>query len=208
MNFVPKKVFFTKGVGRHRHKLSSFEAALRDAGIETCNLVNVSSIFPPKCLLISKQEGLSRLKPGEITFVVMARNEANEPNRLLASSVGLALPADSNSHGYLSEHHSFGQNEDDAGEYAEDLAASMLASTQGIDFNIDQSWDEREQIFKMSGKIVRTSNTTQSAIVDKSGLWTTVIAAAVLLMDDNSGTEELPAPTGAPQSAPHTHEKK
>jgi arginine decarboxylase len=181
-DMVPERIFLTRGVGRHKHKLASFELALRDAGIEKCNLVYVSSIFPPKSALVSKQEGLTYLKPGEITHVVMSRNEANEPNRLIAASVGVALPADSSVHGYLSEHHSFGQNDENAGDYAEDLAASMLASTLGIDFDVDQSWDEREQLFKLSGKIVKTSNITQSAIVDKSGLWATVLAAAVLIM--------------------------
>jgi len=179
---VPEKIFLTKGVGRHKERLASFELALRDAGIEKCNLVYVSSILPPSGELIPRQEGVELIKPGEITFVVMSRNESNEPNRLLAASVGVALPADRSQHGYLSEHHSFGETEEKAGDYAEDLAASMLASTLGIEFNVDQSWDEREQLFKMSGKIVKTSNMTQSAVVDKNGLWTTVIAAAVLIL--------------------------
>lgn len=181
-SLVPEKLFLTKGVGRHKERLASFELALRDAGIEKCNLVYVSSILPPKCHFIQKQEGLPFLKPGEVTFVVMSRNESNEPNRLLAASVGVAVPADDLQHGYLSEHHSFGETEEKAGDYSEDLAASMLASTLGIEFNVDQSWDEREQLFKMSGKIVKTSNMTQSAVVDKNGLWTTVLAAAVLLL--------------------------
>jgi hypothetical protein len=46
-------------------------------------------------------------------------------------------------------------------------------------------WDEREQIFKMSGKIVRTANITQSAVGNKDGLWTTVFAAAVFINDDS-----------------------
>ena len=29
LNYVPKGIFLTKGVGRHREKLSSFELALR-----------------------------------------------------------------------------------------------------------------------------------------------------------------------------------
>jgi len=36
----------------------------------------------------------------------------------------------------------------------------MLASTLGIDFNVDESWDEKKEIFKISGKIVRTFNVT------------------------------------------------
>jgi arginine decarboxylase len=188
---VPKKVFFTKGVGVHREKLASFEMALRVAGLAHCNLVLVSSIYPPGCKTISKEEGLKLLRPGEIVFAVYDRESNNEPNRLVAASVGLAVPADSSMHGYLSEHHSFGETDEKAGEYAEDLAASMLATTLGIEFNPEMDWDEREQIFKMSGKIVRTTNITQSAVGNKDGLWTTVFAAAVFINDDSPPTESV-----------------
>ncbi len=179
--YVPSKIFFTKGVGRHKDYLSSFEAALRSAGIEICNLVTVSSIFPPGCKKISSDEGLKEINPGQITFAVMARNSTNEPNRLIASSIGVAIPADGNQYGYLSEYHPFGVKEKIAGDYAEDLAAQMLATTLGVEFDADVDWNEREQVFKMSGKIVKTFNITQSAEGDRTGLWTTVVAAAILL---------------------------
>jgi arginine decarboxylase len=179
--FVPTKVFFTKGVGRHKDYLQSFELALRDAKIEKCNLVNVSSIFPPGCKRVSLDEGVKLLQPGQITFCVMARNSTNEPNRLVASSIGVATPADNSQYGYLSEHHPYGETDEKAGDYAEDLAATMLASTLGIEFDSNTAWDEREKIFKMSGKIVKTFNITQSAEGDKNGLWTTTVAAAILL---------------------------
>ena len=179
--FVPKYIFFTKGVGRHKEELASFEQALRDAGIEKFNIVSVSSIFPPGCKIIPRDKGLEMLKPGQIVFAVIYRNSSNEPNRLIAASIGLGLPADSNQYGYLSEHKSFGETEKKAGEYAEDLAASMLATTLGIEFKTDAAWDDREQVYKDSGKIIRTSNITQSAIGDKDGLWTTVLAAAVFV---------------------------
>ena len=186
---IPKKIFYTKGVGVHREKLASFEMALRVAGLAHCNLVLVSSIFPPGCKVVSKEEGLKALRPGEIVFAVYDRESTKEPNRLIAASVGVAIPADSSMHGYLSEHHSFGETDERAGEYAEDLAASMLATTLGIEFNSELDWDEREQIFKMSGKIVRTANVTQSAIGNKDGLWTTVFAAAVFINEDNPPLE-------------------
>ena len=187
---VPKKIFFTKGVGAHKEKLASFELALRDAGIAHCNLILVSSIYPPGVKKISKEDGIKLIRPGEIVFCVYDRESTNEPNRLIAASVGLAIPADPEQHGYLSEHHAYGETEEKAGEYAEDLAASMLATTLGIEFNSDTAWDEREQLFKMSGKIVRTSNITQSAIGNKDGLWTTVFAAAVFVEDNNDNAPE------------------
>ena len=179
---VPKYVFFTKGVGKHKEKLHSFELSLRDAGIEKCNLVNVSSILPPNCKIISKEKGLEMLKAGGITFVVMARNETNEPNRLIVSSIGCAAPADRSTYGYLSEHHAFGENEKKAGDYSEDLAATMLASTLGVEFDPDTAYDERKEVYKMSGKIVNTRSVTQSALGDKSGMWTSVLAAAVFVL--------------------------
>ena len=178
---IPAQVFFTKGVGRHRDYLQSFELALRDAGVEKCNLVSVSSILPPDCQRISVTEGVQRLCSGELTFVVIARNATNEPNRLIAASIGAAIPADRSQYGYLSEHHSYGETEERAGEYAEDLAATMLATTLGVEFDPNTAWDEREKIYKMSGKIVRTSNVTQSAEGDKEGRWTSVVAMAILI---------------------------
>ena len=177
---LPKMIFFTKGVGTHKEELHSFELALRDAGIEKCNLVQVSSILPPKCKVISRARGLKFLQPGAITYCVMSRCCSNEPRRLMAASVGCAVPTDKKAYGYISEHHSFGQTERQAGDYAEDLAAAMLASTLGIDFNIDESWDEKKEIFKISGKIVGTRNITQSSIVKNQG-YTTVIAVAVFI---------------------------
>lgn len=180
---VPTKLFFTRGVGIHREKLQSFELALRDAGIAALNLVSVSSIYPPGCKIISRQRGEALLQPGQIAFVVMSRAESNEPHRMIAASIGVAVPRDKRMYGYLSEHHAFGQRAKEAGDYAEDLAASMLASTLGVEFDEDQSWDEKRQIWRISGKIVVTRNITQSAVVKPDGKWTTVIAAAVLLFD-------------------------
>ena len=176
---VPSKIFFTKGVGIHKDRLASFELALRDAGIEKCNLVMVSSILPPNCKIISKEEGIRLLKPGQITFCVLARNETNEPNRLISSAIGLAVPKDSNNYGYLSEDHAFGEKGDKAGEYAEDIAATMLATTLGVEFDSNLAWEDREKVYKASGHIFKCQNICQSAEGNKDGLWTTVISLAI-----------------------------
>jgi len=179
---VPKQIFFTKGVGVHKDRLSSFEVALRSAGIEKCNLVYVSSILPPHCEMITRANGLKLLKAGQITFCVMARKDTNEPNRLISSAVGVAVPKDQNSYGYLSEHHAFGETAKVSGDYAEDLAATMLATTLGFPFDPNQAWDERKQVYRASGHIFKTKHICQSAEGNKDGLWTTVIAAAVLIL--------------------------
>ncbi|OGQ52857.1 MAG: arginine decarboxylase, pyruvoyl-dependent [Deltaproteobacteria bacterium RIFCSPLOWO2_02_FULL_53_8] len=180
--FVPKRVFFTKGVGTHKKELHSFELALRDAGIEKLNLVQVSSIFPPGCKVLSRSMGMKKLSPGQVTFCVMSKLNSNEPRRLLASSVGCAIPTDRKLYGYLSEHHAYGQTDAVAGDYAEDLAAAMLASTLGIELEENLGWDEKKEIYRISDKIVKTTNITQSAIVKSDGSYTTVVAAAVLIL--------------------------
>jgi arginine decarboxylase len=182
-SMVPKKLFLTKGVGKHKERLTSFELALRDAGIAAQNLVRVSSIFPPHCKLIPRKQGLSFLSPGEVVFAVVAENSTREPHRLVASSIGVAIPSDRSTYGYLSEHHSFGESEDQAGDYAEELAAEMLATTLNVEFDPDKSWDEKKQIYRLSNKIVRTANSTQTAVGDKRGLWTTVISSAILIFE-------------------------
>ena len=182
LDLIAKKLFLTNGVGVHEDRLTSFEYALRDAGISGTNLVLISSIFPPNAKLVSRNEGLKLIQPGQILFTIYSKNQTNEPHRLCSASVGIARPKDTNRYGYLSEYESFGQNEQQSGDYAEDIAAQMLASSLGIPFDIDKDWNEKRQQWTISGQIYKTQNVTQSAKGDKDGRWTTVFAAAVLLV--------------------------
>jgi arginine decarboxylase len=182
LDLVAKKLFLTRGKGVHEDKLTSFEYALRDAGISGTNLVLISSIFPPGAKLISRAEGLKLIRPGSVQFVIYSRQQSNEPHRLMAASVGIAEPADKTKYGYLSEYESYGETEKEAGDYAEDIAAQMLASSLGVKFDLEKSWDEKRKQWKISGEIYKTRNITQSAIGDPQGRWTTVFAAAVLIL--------------------------
>jgi len=177
--FVPTRAFLTKGVGRHREKLTSFEMALRDAHVARFNLVRVSSIWPPHCRMVDGEEGLAGMQPGQVVFAVVAESATNEPSRLVSASIGVAMPADPNHYGYISEHHAYGQNEHVAGDYAEDLAASMLATVLGVPFDPDAAWDQRREQWILSGEIVRTLNITSVAECGDDGRWVTVVAAVV-----------------------------
>jgi arginine decarboxylase len=182
VNRVPTRVFLTKGVGRHKYQLKSFEESLRKAGVAQQNLVQVSSILPPRCKTISREKGLRWLTPGEICYCVMARADTDEHGRLVASSVGIAVPKESTKWGYLSEVHGYGMNEQEAGDMAEDLAAGMLGTTLGLEVDPNQAWSEKEQVYRSSGLIIRTSNITQVARGQR-GLWTTTVAIAMFLFD-------------------------
>ena len=178
---IPTRVFLTKGYGQHKEKLASLEQALRMAGIAPFNLVKVSSIFPPGCKLITRGDGVKNLKPGQITFLVMSECATDEAHRKISSSIGVAIPNDINRYGYLSEHHSFGQDEKEAGQYAEDLAAWMLATTLGQDFDPDQIWNEERSAYELGdGIVVKTKNVTMTT-KGKKGFWTPAIAAAVFI---------------------------
>lgn len=177
---IPRYVFLVRGIGYHKEQLVSFEEALRDAGIAPFNLVNVSSIFPPRCKLITAKKGLEKLKKGEIIFTVLSRNQTNESRRLIGCAIGVAIPKDRNLHGYISEHHAFGETEYELKNYVEDLATQMLSTTMGIEKeNIE--WDEKRQIWKIKKHIVRTTSISQTAFC-RENTWTTTICAAVFVV--------------------------
>jgi len=185
---VPTKAFLTKGVGRHKYQLKSFELALRKAGVAEHNLVQVSSILPPKCKIISRANGLKLLTPGQISYCVIARADTNEHGRLVASSIGVAIPKDKDKWGYLSEVHGHGMNREQSGDMAEDLAADMLGTTLGMEIDPDKAWSEKAQAYKSSGLFIRTTNITQTAR-GKKGLWTTTVAIAMFLLDQHYSAE-------------------
>ncbi len=159
---IPRQVFFTSGVGTHPEYLESFEVALRKAGIEKFNLVTVSSILPPNCEIVSREESLKELIPGEI-FCVMSRISSNEPRRMLSTSVGCAFPQITDKHGYISEFHAFGETEQYVGEHAVKLARSMYTT-----------WANETPL--------RTFSVPGSSFVDEHGNWMTVISAAVFVI--------------------------
>ena len=177
---IPKYIFFTKGVGRHKDKLWSFELGLRDAGIAPFNLVKVSSIMPPGCEIIAREEGLKMIKPGQILHCVAIRNSTNKEGELISSAVGLAAPEDTTKYGYLSEHSAIGKTEEETSKYAEEHAASMLAASKGTDFDPEKAWDKKKQIYEMDGKPVKTHSMAQSA-KGKKDIWTTIGVAAIMI---------------------------
>jgi arginine decarboxylase len=178
--FIPTKAFLTKGTGFHKNELQSYELALRNAGIEKLNLVSVSSIFPPNCQIINMEEALNLLEPGKITFCVMARLQTNEYKRMTGASIGIAFPSDRNNYGYISEYHAFGKDEVELGDFAEDLASTMLATTLGIEFDPDKDYDERRQIYLMSGKVVEALS-IPCVDYGKRGGYVTVISSVVFV---------------------------
>ena len=175
---VPSQVFLTRGCGQHKEKLVSFELALREAGIAPYNLVRVSSIFPPHCQVITKAAGLKLLKAGQILFVVLSEGETAEPGRAISASIGMAVPDDPTCYGYLAEHDGGGPTEKEAGLHTEYLAAEMLATKMGKTL---QDPVPGRSGFKMSNGMTLKTRSVAQVAVGAEGLWTTALAAAVLI---------------------------
>ena len=109
----------------------------------------------------------------------MGRNFTKEKGRLVGAAIGLAYPTDSH-YGYISEHHDFGIEERELGDFVEDLASTMLATTLGIDFDPEKDYDERREIYFMSGEIV-DSISLPCVTTGVGGVYTTVLSAAVFI---------------------------
>ena len=181
-NWVPKKIFLTKGKGMSKERLTSFELALREAGIASLNLITVSSILPPGCNFVTQEEGTKLLRPGQVVPVVLARSDSNNFGDLVSSGVGVAIPKNKEHFGYLSEHHCTGMDDYTMEEYVEDLAAEMLATTYGVNFDPDASWDEKRELWEIDNRIVKTKSIIETAKVDSEGYWCTTVSAAVLIL--------------------------
>jgi arginine decarboxylase len=179
-SLVPSKVFLTRGQGRHREKLVSFEKALREAGIAPFNLVRVSSIFPPQARFVTRAAGLRFLEPGQILFVVLSENATDEPGRLITASIGAAVPDDPSHYGYLAEHSDAGRTGRETGLHTEYLAAEMLATKLGGRIEEPPPGRPAAAFHVSNGLALKTRSVTQAA-KGEAGLWTTVLAAAVLI---------------------------
>jgi len=176
---IPKYFFLTKGSGKHEDYLQSFELSLRDAGIQHLNIVQVSSIVPPRCKQISKVQGLKMLRPGEITFAVLDMNSTNEPQKTITSSVSVALPPNKKDYGYIAEYHS-SEKAKVAEKYVDKLASTMLTTALKIQIETDKPWKKRKELLAAKG--ITTFNITQSSEWTNNSLWRTVIAAAVFIL--------------------------
>ena len=184
MNLVPARYFLTKGIGIHEQEFYSRKEALRDAGIELCNLVRVSGVIPPGCRRIARTEGIEALSPGVLTFAVQALSRTNVPGQIATAALGLALPADPQCHGYIAE--AGGVTGIEAAELAldvEERAAGNLAASWGIEPTGADALLRGRKHYEFEGREVAVESLVSSAKGQEKRLWTTVLVAAVYLLD-------------------------
>src|SRR6266851_8619399 len=146
-------------------------------------------MFPiPKSVFLTRGVGVHRQRLSAFEYAV--RDADIEQQNLVSVSsilpancemagIGLARPKDPGHYGYISEHHCFGMTEAETTDYVEDLAATMRASTLGIEFNPDAAWDERKRVYEMSDLLVDSLSITAFAEGASNHDWTCAVAAAV-----------------------------
>lgn len=182
---VPNRVFLTKGVGVGDHPLTSREMALTDAGVEKVNLLKASSIIPPHCPIISREEGREGLIMGQMTFAIMAEATTNEPHKLISAAIGIAKPEDEDEYGFFTEieqEQGFGKTAEKAGEEVRRLAIMNLAlSWRDQDFKLEKEWRPDKKLYRIKNKNVHLSDMTESTRGHKDGLHTTVFVGAIFL---------------------------
>jgi arginine decarboxylase len=185
MALIPSKFFFTKGVGVHTKQLMAFELALRDAGIDKCNLVKISSIIAPGCKRISLEEGAPLLKAGEVTFAVIAQSMTNEPGQLVGAGIGMALPEDESLHGYLTEvAESIGRTAEDIAQDLEEMAIENIVTGWGHpEFDGDSVWQANKKEYEVYSRKIKVDHTVQTARGAENNQFTVVLTVAVFIYD-------------------------
>ncbi len=179
---VPRKLFLTKGLGRHEDRLVSLALAVRNARIAQLNLVQVTGgILPPQCELVTAQEGLRRLAPGQIVHAIVSTAATNEPYRVVAASTAVAMPKDRSRPGCLAARDSAGESEQQAALRTEELAVAQLAALLGIELDRRAAYDANQDLWTLARDVVITRSVTQAVSGDRSGHWTSVIAAALFM---------------------------
>ena len=58
----------------------------------------------------------------------------------------------------------------------------MLATTYGVNFDPDASWDEKRELWEIDNRIVKTKSLIETAKVNAEGYWCTTVSAAVLII--------------------------
>jgi arginine decarboxylase len=182
MAIVPKKFFLTKGKGVHEKELRAFEEALRDAGVNVCNFIKTSSVVPRGCQLISKEEGLKLLEPGQITFAIMAQSQTNEPGQKIVAGIGLAQPKDKNLHGYMTEvEEAIGRTDEDVEQDVIEMAIENLVTEWNPKFDGEKVYRRGEKNYRLENRDIYVDSIVQSATGAEKNQYTVVVAIAVFI---------------------------
>lgn len=186
MAIIPTKFFWTKGVGVHEKDMRAFEEALRDAGIHVCNLVKVSSVIPPGCKHISKEEGLKYIKPGQITFAIIAEAQTNEPGQIISCGIAKAQPKDQSEHGFLTEVESaIGRTAEDVEQDVTEMAIENLISQWNKKFDAEKVYRKGKKNYSVEGVDFSVDSIVQSAQGAEKNQYTVIVTVAVFIYEEN-----------------------
>lgn len=88
-NRIPYEYFITKGKGESDagskflpYETGSYDAALNDAGVQNCNIIEYTSVMPIESKQISKEEGFKRLQWGEVLECIKAQANGEKGDKI------------------------------------------------------------------------------------------------------------------------------
>src|SRR5215213_8131719 len=184
MTIIPTKFFLTKGTGVHEKEMRAYEEALRDAGVHTGNFIKTSSVVPPGCQLISRQQGVRLIKPGQITFAVMAESQTNEPGQIITAGIGMARPKDPSHYGYLTELESIiGRTPEDVEQDVIEMAIENLVTEWNPKFDGDKVYRKGKKNYRLERRDIEVDSIVESAKGAEKNQYTIVMALAVFIYD-------------------------
>jgi arginine decarboxylase len=167
--FVPRRVFFTSGVGRHEQERVATQHAMAAAGVPRVNLVKISSVIAPRCQIISRQQGIRLLRSGSIVFAVIAQGMTKEPHQRVTPAIAWSKPEDENETGFIAEveeQNANGLSEKAAEDRVGEEALILQAAHFGVKVNAERAWAGRgrSRSVRLGGKRVRVGSLCASIV--------------------------------------------
>ena len=129
-NRIPYEYFLTKGKGESSagskglpYETGSYDAALNVAGIENTNVIEYTSVIPIEAKQISKEEGLKRLKWGEVLECIKAQSNGRRGSKVSAAVMTTTIedPKGKYLGGFACEYSGSGTKEDAEASLAESI---------------------------------------------------------------------------------------
>lgn len=93
---IAKECCISKGVGKSKNGLPSFDKALIEAGVGNYNLVRLSSILPAIHEWVPVQSLPVKLKEGSLLPTAYSTITSDEVGDTIISCIGVGIPVDSN----------------------------------------------------------------------------------------------------------------
>lgn len=169
MAWVPTRVFMTAGVGVHELERVAVQHAMRDAGVADSNMIKVSSVMAPGLRIISREEGIRLLRPGNMVCAVIAQGQTDQPHQRVTPALAWAQPEKKGVPGYIAEVEedlAKGMSEATATKQVGEEVLELMAMRLRVKIDAERLWENRgrERMVRIGGTRVRVGALCASTV--------------------------------------------